>query len=42
MAEITIRPAQAGDMDRLNEALRRLSDDIGDRHGESPEQYGGW
>lgn len=37
MAEITIRRAGANDVERLNDALRRLSDDIGDSHGGTPE-----
>lgn len=34
---ITIRPAGIADINRLDEALRRLSDDIGDDHRASPE-----
>ncbi|MCG6856976.1 MAG: GNAT family N-acetyltransferase [Salaquimonas sp.] len=37
MTEITIRRAGANDVERLNEALRSLSDDIGDSHGGTPE-----
>lgn len=37
MAEIAIRRADAVDMARLNEALRRLSDDIGDAHAGTAE-----
>lgn len=37
MDAITIRRAEASDAARLNAALRRLSDDIGDPHGATDE-----
>ncbi|MCB1462693.1 MAG: GNAT family N-acetyltransferase [Nitratireductor sp.] len=36
MGEIAIRRAVAGDAERLNDALRRLSEDIGDSHAGTP------
>lgn len=38
MADITIRLAGADDVDRLDTALRHLSEAIGDPHGATPDQ----
>lgn len=38
MADITIRLVEADDVQRLDTALRRLSEAIGDPHGATPEQ----
>lgn len=38
MADITIRRAEANDVDRLDAALRQLSEAIGDPHGATPDQ----
>lgn len=38
MTDITIRFAEADDMERLDTALRQLSEAIGDPHGATPDQ----